>query len=474
MTVLGLASLLLAAAAPQGAAAASSAGPTPFEAARDGPSIMEATLARDPDVPGGYRLTLALREDAPVWIFLRSALARRDGERWRSESWKILTPGVELVRIGHHEALIATDGEDLPRTITIAFTPFDRMLVGDYQPVIDLGAGSRALFTDHFTMRPASSIAAVRQLGADWTTLPGYEGGHPLVRSALAGRPVPIEAARYVIDGPMKAGGNAQIATYLHADLPPWLSATLEADIPAILDLYADRLGPHEDGRPELLVQWAGATPGTYSLSGSVVANQIVMRLEGEGLLAASRSIAAHTRQFIAHEAAHFWLGNLVGYGRPGDAWTSEGGADLMALRASALVDPRFAEERLREAEATAWRDCLRSTAAGPIRGAPERGDSQAFYACGLLFSRVAEAAASRRGGDFFSFWRTLIDKNRDDSEVTPEDWIRHYEAIGGNPAAARAMRSIAFERGASQASLHALYAAAGLTAPAIEEPRPS
>ncbi|MCJ8190913.1 hypothetical protein [Sphingomicrobium aestuariivivum] len=458
-------------------AAACSAAPSDYERARAGTPVMEATVAVAEEVagaPGRYDLTLKLRDEAPVWIFLRSGLARDDRTSWRAQSWKVITDGVELVRIGHHEALVASDGGYLPPTVEIAFTPYERMLEADYQPAVPLGEAT-ALFSDHFTLRPAASVAAVQSLGADWTMLPDYAGGHPLVRFREGFHhgsdegPFALEAPAYVVHGEVPSTGNRAIAMRVHPGVPDWLTTQLETEIPAILGYYADRLGPHDNGRPDLFVTWAGPTQGTVSLGGSVIDSQIVMRLEGEGLAVPSTIAGRQARQFIAHEAAHFWLGNLVDYGRPGDAWTSEGGADLLALRATQAVDA--AEGAALEARTlrSSWRECLRLGAGGPLASAPERGAGQAFYGCGFLFGLVAEKAARDAGGDFFSFWSGLIDRHGGDGTVSAEEWLRHYVDIGGNQLAAARMRGLAFNRATDAEQLETLFAAAGLTPPEFQ-----
>ncbi|WP_265587205.1 hypothetical protein [Sphingomicrobium arenosum] len=457
---------VLLGAAPLGAA------PNPYEAARAGTPIMQATVTAA--AHDDYRLELALGADAPVWIFLRSGTARDTGASWRATSWHVLTDGVTLTRIGHHEALVADDGGALPREIEIAFTPYEGLIHADYQPAIRLGEDVTALFSDHFTLRPAASIAAVQALGADWTMLPDYPGGHPLVRfegedfnSGTRHGDFALQNAAYVFHGTPKPRTSDQLVMQVHPDLPLWLADQLAADIPDILALYAARLGPHEDERPELIVGWGGPTRGTVSLGGSVIAHQIVMRLEGEMLVSPSPAAAAQARQFIAHEAAHFWLGNLVDYGPPGEAWTMEGGADLMALRAAQAVDPAMAARLETRTLRASERECRRLGAGGPLVTAPERGAAQAFYGCGLLFSLLAEAAAVDAGGDFFTFWSGLIARHGGDGTVSVEEWLDHYRAIGGDPATAARIHDLAFNRGVDGPLLDALFAASKPARPA-------
>ena len=103
---------------------------------------------------------------------------------------------------------------------------------------------------------------------------------------------------------------------------------------------------------------------------------------------------------FIAHEAAHFWLGQTVSYEYARDSWITEGGADLLAVRAVAETDPdydpRAAAQPAPSRIASAWR-------AAASESARERGEHRAYYACGAVFGLVAEAGSGR---SFYRFVR--------------------------------------------------------------------
>ena len=469
-----LAALALAFSQPAGAGSSAQGD---FTSPRDKPAVMEARV--EPRQDGRFDVSMTLRDDAPVWLFLRSNGPISGAPSWREGSWEVLTPGIELTRIGLHEVLMTSDGSPLPREVRVAVKPYHGNLVADYQPAIRIGPRAIALFSDHFLMRPAADAATVRGLGADWTVLPDYDAGHPLARfsgedwlvDGAPARDIAVTEAEYVLHGTVTPGGNEAIVTYIDPTLPDWLGARLSDQIPDVLDLYAGRWGPHADGTPELLVEWAGPTPGTVSLGGSVIGSQLVMRLEGQALLAENGGAGREVATLIAHEAAHFWLGNLVAYGRPGDAWTSEGGADLAALRALGSIDPGTAERRNAFATRVAWRQCASFLGDGGLSSAPERGQQKAFYSCGFLLSLAAEEVARRRGTDFFGFWSALIEANREDGEVDGEDWFDGVSTMGASPATLASMRTIV-QDGGGEAALVDLFEAAGLPLPRFGEAR--
>ncbi len=177
-------------------------------------------------------------------------------------------------------------------------------------------------------------------------------------------------------------------------------------------------------------------------MNGGTLKGLILMRFEGKAALTEIPALKNMARWFIAHEAAHFWLGQAVGYESARDSWIMEGGADLLAVRTVSRLDPSFDG---RKALNDALRDCS-NLAVKPVATAIERGDHRVHYACGAVFALVAEKAD---GGDFFGFTRTLIESNRAKGEVNSAIWLAALDRASGKPALSRTMREL-IDKGSS------------------------
>lgn len=381
---------------------------------------------------------------APAWAFMRSNVARESRESWRLKSWTVLTPGVELKRIGAYDALVARKGT-VPTRVQIRFTPFARGLMADYDPALKFTDGSTALYTGHWDAFPMESEAKIKALPADLNGVPiegfasarltvRYPGGRVHYDGRHARELSLVNSEAYVMFGDAKSVESAAITTVVDPQLPGWLASEILSFTPRLLDIYASKLGPRTGTKPMVMVSWAGPTPKLRSLGGSVLPGLVIMRMEGVGLVSPSDAATQSARWFIAHESVHFWLGQTVHYTGPGEGWITEGGADLLAIRAVASVDPAFnshtpLQDRLDECQVLA--------AKGPIASAFERNDHQVYYSCGTMFGLAAEAAARKSGGDFFSFIRGAIDSNRTDMVLDRADWLAAMTKASGDPRAA-------------------------------------
>ena len=381
----------------------------------------------------------AFPESKAAWAFWRSSLAMADNLPFRPRSWTVLTPGVKLERRGKHDALIATDGRLVPHSVRVRLTPFTGHLVADYVPALKLGGGSVALFDGHFAVFSVDMAAVLDTLPSDFD--PGLVGDPgtavkftgPGLRLAgdVEGHRAGNSSGAYGLFGVPDASVSNGVATIIDSELPQWLSGYLRSFTPQAIVTLTEGLGPSGATEPTILAAWEGVETKDASMNGGTLKGLILMRFEGRDALQPDDELRRIARWFVTHEAAHFWLGQAVAYETPRDSWIMEGGADLLAIRTVAKIDPTYdAKRRINRAVA----DCAR-LGGKPVASAHERGEHDAFYACGAVFSLVAEKA---NGGDFFGFVRRLIDSNREDKRLNRAEWLAELARLSGSPELGR------------------------------------
>lgn len=396
--------------------------------------------------------TYVLNADAENWVFPVSAVTFAGDQPWRPKQWQVLTRDLELKRTGNYDVLRSTNGRPVPRKVRIAITPTSGSLRREYDPAVVLGDGAVALYSEQFDIAPAptrdrvaawSSEMSVTDMGGTHARTTFHDRAGPVfVQGRRQADPVLSGAETYVIFGAARITERGDVATLAHPDLPAWLNTELLSLTPAIATRYAERLGPKiEHGRPLLLLAWRGATPGKVVADGGVRTGQVLMTFEGEGLLEPNPKAQVRARWFIAHELSHFWLGSSgVGYAKPGDAWITEGGADMMAISALRQMKPSF------DADGEAQRavdDCVKFSVK-PVSTASERNESRAPYACGLVFALAAQGAVQKNGGqDYFDFLKPLLTAHRKDRRLSGAEWLAHLTRVTGDPAPAMAISKL-------------------------------
>lgn len=401
----------------------------------------------------GLHLAYHLDRDALVWAFTDSALKTDGRQPWRPEQWQILTPGVVLDRVGHYDVLRTQDGSPVPRRVDILSRPKSVDLEAEYRTLV-FSNGAVALPNHQVNLFPLGSVAEAEVLpkdlnGVSLATKPieavwRDEAGPVLYRGEAFPRLITRMEKSYVLMGDIEVTRDQDLTTMIDPALPEWLASSLTEAATATGRWYSQQLGPALKGaeRPVVMAAWNGPTARMTSMSGSVLPGMIVMIFEGQGITTQDEEVRERALWFVAHEAAHFWLGQAVSYEFAREAWITEGGADLLAVRALKGQNPAYDDRAELQKEVD---DCAH-LARQPIATAGERGEHRAYYACGAVFGLAAEAAQRRAtGGDFVDFVRELLRRNPDGT-VSAEEWLDQFQQTGGSAAQIQAMRRLLLE----------------------------
>lgn len=399
---------------------------------------VEALVQRDGD---RWSVDYVLDRDAPAWAFFNSALLRDSRRPWRPDWWSVETPGVVIERVGDYDVLRATDGGTVPRQVRIRMQPRPGDLEAAYDPALVFSDGATALYSEQFDVIPLDSVAAARDLPRDLNGVAVSGGptrvtwrdraGPILFKGERRAEVTAVEAETYVLFGDAVTRQGDGVTTVVDPGLPRWLGDELAGFTPRVMGYYARRLGPAPGDAPTLMVSWTGPTKSLSSMGGSVLPGMISMSFEGEGVLNPDREALDRAHWFIGHEGAHFWLGQAARYEYARDMWITEGGADLMAVRALKTLNPAYDGRAELQSEVD---DCARLTRGRSIVTAADRGDHRAYYACGAVFAMAAEGAQKARdGGDWFDFLRPLLDQP--DGVLTREEWLAALTRVSHDPS---------------------------------------
>lgn len=405
---------------------------------------VETTVTRDGDV---WTVDYVFDREAPAWAFFQSALLRETRRPWRPAWWSVQTPGVVIDRQGDRDVLHTLDGSPVPSRVRIIMRPQAGDLEAEYDPALMFSDGAVALYSGQFDVIPLASVAEGRALPADLNGIdvPGGpsrvtwrdRAGPVLFKGERVATVTAEDAKTYVLFGEATVREGTGVTTVVDPGLPRWLADRLALFTPQVMDFYADRLGPHGGDQPTLMVSWTGPTRHLSSMGGSVLPGLISMNFEGEGVLDPDKAALDRAHWFIGHEAAHFWMGsNGLEYEFARDAWITEGGADLMAVRAIGSIDPAY--DVLAELQ-TEVDDCVTLATGKPVGTAYQRGEHRAYYACGAVWGLVIEAAQkARTGGDYFDVVRGFrTGPAGADGKLSRDEWLTQLTRLSGDPSLA-------------------------------------
>ena len=416
------------------------------------------TVTRDGD---RFTADYLFDRDVPVWAFMDSALVVEVRQPWRQNQWRVVTPGVVMERRGAYDIIRSADGGPVPRQVRFAIQPRAVDLEAEYG-TLTFSDGAVALPTRQFDVFALPSVQAAAAVPRDLNGL-NLDGGPSRVTWRDTAGPVLFEGRRraeltttgersYVLLGQARVTPSEGLTTVIDPNLPSWIGEEIRAFAPHVEDYYRSRLGDPGVGSETstVMVSWNGPTERMSSMGGSVLPGLIVMQFEGAGVMRPNTEMLERSRWFIGHESAHFWLGQAVRYEYARDMWITEGGADLMAVRALKALDPAYDERAELQQEVD---DCAQLSQNRGVASAGERGEHRAYYACGAVFALAVEGAQRQRdGGDWFDFLRPLLAANRQDGVLTREEWLAALTQVSRDPTLANDVSGL-LDRGAASPS---------------------
>ncbi len=411
--------------------------------------------------------------DAQVWAFMDSALMTDVRQPWRPTQWTVDTPGVVMERRGSYDVIRSLDGGPVPRRVRFSLRPRAVYLEAEYG-TLTFSDGAVALPTRQFDVFSLPSVEAAEAMPTDLNGV-ALEGGASSVTWRDTAGPVlfngelhanltTIGERSYVLLGQARVTPGEGLTTVIDPNLPPWIGEEIRSFAPHVGDYYLHRLGVPGVGSETstVMVSWNGPTARLSSMGGSVLPGLIVMNFEGVGVLNPSQQVLERSRWFIGHESAHFWLGQAVRYQFAREAWITEGGADLMAVRALKALDPAYDARAELQTEVD---DCIALSRDKPVVEAGDRGEHRAYYACGAVFAMAAEGAQARHGGgDLFDFLRPVLMANREDGVLSRGEWLDALTRVSADPSLAATIERM-LDQGAADpaAEIASLFSRAGV-----------
>jgi hypothetical protein len=375
--------------------------------------------ARAGDVPSAPRIVLKPGE-AGRWR-VEYALAAPQAKMgfvrvpndWRARHWAPADDAFEIVYADGETFARRKDGAPFER-VAFDIPARYRHLPKDYAPFSPFSDGGLLIHTGQFHACPGAApcpdidswpMALVPPAGERAIVSGRIHEGEARFASGGDGRNVYVGAAE-----PLETD---HFIAVVDSGFPAEARQALDALLPALMDLFAERLGALAR-KPMLFASLDPYPPpgSGFNHQGGTLPDQIFIHLYGEEWAEnAAQALHDLLPWFFAHEAAHlFQQEGLAGVFNTDQAWIHEGGAE--ALAALALlelggVEPGYVKNRIRSAS-DACAAGLTALEGEPLNASAQAGAFGNYYACGLLI-HLAIDAETRRASDgatgLFDVW---------------------------------------------------------------------
>jgi hypothetical protein len=320
---------------------------------------------------------------------------------YRSQAWRLLTPGLTLETRNNQEVITA-GGKRFPSiSVEVAlylpyeldnYTAFDRFSDGGTDVYVGFFAGAA---------QQGSETRALR-LGVQLTGLPNetvipttsYNPDAPDYAYFGPATPQPFGAARVILD----------------PHIPAWLVPEIQ-QATAKVTSYFDQVWKRKLAAPPLiLISFDPAAVKGLSIKGGAFDNKVVFRFSGDALRREGHpQVRRYILALVAHELAHVWQrnGGRGGFGSD-EPWIHEGGAEAIALAALEATG-LFTKEESDAQAANLLAECAQlNDSVTSYRG---------YYACG--FKRFRDYRT-----DVMGLWKKMMEASEASGDAYSQKMI--------------------------------------------------
>lgn len=440
-----------------------------------------------PDAEEGPRIVLERAERAGFWRATYELGAETDSLRfqrpasfYREDVWEVVTPGWRLARDGDRQTLSADPGAETDRVV-VEFPVHTENLPKEYELFQTFTDGSLALYTGHlYVTRSAPEVEDEKAKFLRRIELRPAANEHLVVEGEIrTGRTTWTDSRKdgtYVYFGRIEPLESDHMVGVVDPGAPAWIVDRLRATLPRIFSLYTEGLDKALPWKPVVLFSFDDTDTSGLSSGGGTLHGLVQMTVSGHGWREETPESSEQLLWLIAHEAAHFWNGQLYRYQDMADSWLHEGSADAFA----GLVLERFGvldRDRLTERRNRALNACAMGLRDGPLSSSNRRGAFGNYYSCGELIAVWSGAAVpgSSELDRLFEVWRAVFAATDPlDGVYDRRTYLQALESLGVEEPAREALRDfVDTEHADPAAALVEFMGRVGLEIETLERPPP-
>ncbi len=295
----------------------------PAHAGESPPDPIIEITARSGDQPwiATYRFPRAIER----FVFDRPA------SHFRESSWEVIQGDYRIRSDGEDEVLERSPEGEASAVITVRFPIDTGILEKDYEFFRRFTDGGLLMYTGHLYGKayPVGGVPS-DELSVQRLALEPRHGESLLIDGdSHRDRIIWLDErgeGTYAYFGNLQPLKSGVMTAVLDPGLPEWLRRRFKTLLPQLFAYYGTRTGTQLRIHPVVFFSFEEADISGTDWSGGVLPGMIQLDAKGRGWIRASPSALASVFQFLAHEAAHLWNGEMYAYSGDDDAWMHEGG----------------------------------------------------------------------------------------------------------------------------------------------------
>lgn len=334
----------------------------------------------------------------------------------RSELFKIDVENFTWDTKGAAQTLKRQDGTSF-KHLKLSFPSYYDFIQKEYTPNIRFSDGGVMLFTHHFTLSTDSFNDRTSNFSGklvDNTQLHFHSPGQTIT---FLGEVFENQASwqanqqgTYVYFGKNKVIETPELVAIVDTGAPKWIWESTRKLLPQLFTYYRKKTGQALSFRPFVFLNYDKVDGDFSDYSGSTLPGLVQLSVLGRRWQSENKKQFNRLFHFIAHEAAHFWNGNMFSYENSRHSWMHEGGADVFANFAMLEFGLISRDEMLKKFEIAA-NQCLLNKSVESLAESGAMWRSRNYYSCGAVMGLASHVAVKEKHADktIFDLWSMIF-----------------------------------------------------------------
>lgn len=320
----------------------------------------------------------------------------------------------------------------------ISFSSFYDFIQKDYTHNIKFTDGSVLLYTNHLALDTKAILHnSDRPLGASLkgTRFHFYGPDQSII---FLGENYKEEAywdllgeGTYIYFGNIQPVENDNMIAIVDPALPNWAWNKTQQYFPKLFDYYKIKTGQELNFKPVVFFNYDQVTGDYSNYSGGTLDGLVQLTINGRHWNTESKEKFNTLFHFLAHEAAHFWNGQMFSFEDSKHSWMHEGGADTFANFAMMDFGLINYEQMVLKFESAANK-CVLNKHDEPLEQSARLGRYHNYYDCGSAMGLASHAAvkAVDSSATVFDVWKEIFAANIDDKTYNQQDYFNALDHL--------------------------------------------
>ena len=238
----------------------------------------------------------------------------------------------------------------------------------------------------------------------------------------------------YVYFGDIAPIESNNMIAIVDPKLPAWAWKNTQSYFPKLFEYYEKKTGQALSFKPVVFFNYDQTAGDFSSYSGGTLDGLVQLTISGSQWQAKNSEQFNMLFHFLAHEAAHFWNGQMFAFEDQKHSWMHEGGADafaFFAMREFGLIDSAQMLQRFEEAA----NSCIMRKGKESLAESAKLRRYRNYYTCGATMALASHYAVQAKNPEktIFDVWKRIFDVNKKSRSYSQADFFNELSQLSGS-----------------------------------------